>query len=48
MMNIAVVNGVGVNPEIMAAVLVVFNANQIPIEYYFVDLDKWVFGYGLF
>jgi isocitrate dehydrogenase len=43
MMKIAVVNGDGIGPEIMAAVIDVFNASQIPLQYHYADRGKWVF-----
>jgi isocitrate dehydrogenase len=45
-MNIAVAKGDGIGPEIMEAVLSIFNANKVPIEYEFVDMGKWVFDKG--
>ncbi len=45
-MKIAVANGDGIGPEIMAAVLKIFNANKVPLEYEFVDMGKWVFDKG--
>src|SRR5450432_1343664 len=45
-MKIAVANGDGIGPEIMAAVLRIFDANKVPLEYEFVDMGKWVFDKG--
>ena len=45
-MKIAVANGDGIGPEIMAAVLRIFEANKVPLEYEFVDMGKWVFDKG--
>jgi isocitrate dehydrogenase len=45
-MKIAVAKGDGIGPEIMEAVLSVFKANNVPLEYEFVDMGKWVFDKG--
>src|SRR3982751_3935233 len=45
-MKIAVANGDGIGPEIMAAVLKIFTANKVPLEYVTVDMGKWVFDKG--
>lgn len=45
-MRIAVAKGDGIGPEIMDAVLKIFNANKVPLEYEFVDMGKWVFDKG--
>lgn len=45
-MKIAVAKGDGIGPEIMDAVLSIFNANKVPLEYDFVDMGKWVFDKG--
>lgn len=45
-MKIAVAKGDGIGPEIMDAVLTIFNANKTPLEYQFVDMGKWVFDKG--
>ncbi len=45
-MKIAVANGDGIGPEIMEAVIKVFNAAKVPLEYQFVDMGKWVFDKG--
>ena len=45
-MKIAVAKGDGIGPEIMDAVIGVFNAAKVPMEYVFVDMGKWVFDKG--
>jgi len=45
-MKIAVANGDGIGPEIMDAVLSIFNAAKVPLEYEYVDMGKWVFDKG--
>src|SRR5450631_949701 len=45
-MKIAVAKGDGIGPEIMDAVLHIFEANQVPLEYEIVDMGKWVFDKG--
>lgn len=45
-MKIAVAKGDGIGPEIMEAVLNIFTASKIPLEYDFVDMGKWVFDKG--
>ncbi len=45
-MKIAVAKGDGIGPEIMDAVLSIFNANKVPLEYQVVDMGKWVFDKG--
>lgn len=45
-MKIAVAKGDGIGPEIMYAVLRIFDANQVPLKYEFVDMGKWVFDKG--
>src|SRR3984957_2864074 len=45
-MTIAVAKGDGIGPEIMDAVLHLFNAGGVPLEYMFVDMGKWVFDKG--
>jgi isocitrate dehydrogenase len=45
-MRIAVAKGDGIGPEIMEAVLNIFKANNVPLEYEFVDMGKWVFDKG--
>ncbi len=45
-MKIAVAKGDGIGPEIMDAVLKIFNAGKVPLEYTFVDMGKWVFDKG--
>ena len=46
MTKIAVAKGDGIGPEIMDAVLHIFNAAKVPLEYEFVDIGKWVFDKG--
>jgi isocitrate dehydrogenase len=45
-MKIAVAKGDGIGPEIMEAVLKIFAAGRVPLEYEFVDMGKWVFDKG--
>lgn len=45
-MKIAVAKGDGIGPEIMDAVLSIFNENKVPLEYSVVDMGKWVFDKG--
>jgi isocitrate dehydrogenase len=45
-MKIAVAKGDGIGPEIMDAVLGIFDANKVGLEYQFVDMGKWVFDKG--
>lgn len=45
-MKIAVAKGDGIGPEIMEAVLKIFDANKVPLEYDFVSMGKWVFDKG--
>lgn len=45
-MKIAVAKGDGIGPEIMDAVLRIFAGAQVPLEYEFVDMGKWVFDKG--
>ncbi len=45
-MKIAVAKGDGIGPEIMDAVLSIFEAGKVPLEYDFVDMGKWVFDKG--
>lgn len=45
-MKIAVAKGDGIGPEIMDAVLRIFEANKTPLEYEMVDMGKWVFDKG--
>ena len=45
-MKIAVAKGDGIGPEIMEAVLKIFTANKVPLEYEFVEMGKWVFDKG--
>jgi len=39
-MKIAVAKGDGIGPEIMDAVIDVFNAAKVPLEYDFVDMGN--------
>ena len=45
-MKIAVAKGDGIGPEIMEAVLSIFNASNTELEYEYVDMGKWVFDKG--
>jgi isocitrate dehydrogenase len=45
-MKIAVAKGDGIGPEIMEAVLHIFNSNKVELQYEFVDMGKWVFDKG--
>jgi isocitrate dehydrogenase len=45
-MKIAVAKGDGIGPEIMQAVLNIFDANKVGLEYEYVDMGKWVFDKG--
>ncbi len=44
--KIAVAKGDGIGPEIMDAVISIFNANNVPLDYEYVDMGKWVFDKG--
>lgn len=46
MIKIAVAKGDGIGPEIMDAVLKIFNNAKVPLEYAYVDMGKWVFDKG--
>jgi isocitrate dehydrogenase len=46
MTKIAVAKGDGIGPEIMEAVLHIFKAADLPLEYEMVDMGKWVFDKG--
>jgi isocitrate dehydrogenase len=46
MTKIAVAKGDGIGPEIMDAVLSIFESAKVPLEYQFVDMGKWVFDKG--
>ena len=46
MRKIAVAKGDGIGPEIMDAVLRIFEAAGVPLSYQFVDMGKWVFDKG--
>ncbi|MER3499589.1 MAG: NADP-dependent isocitrate dehydrogenase [Chitinophagaceae bacterium] len=45
-MKIAVAKGDGIGPEIMDAVLKIFEASKVPLLYEFVEMGKWVFDKG--
>ena len=45
-MKIAVAKGDGIGPEIMDAVLRIFTANKVPLQYEYVEMGKWVFDKG--
>jgi len=45
-MKIAVAKGDGIGPEIMDAVIGIFNAAKVPMDYVYVDMGKWVFDKG--
>src|SRR5215475_242312 len=45
-MKIAVAKGDGIGPEIMDAVINIFNAGKVPLEYVVVEMGKWVFDRG--
>ncbi len=45
-MKIAVAKGDGIGPEIMDAVLQLFAAAKVPLEYEMVEMGKWVFDKG--
>src|ERR1700716_1424720 len=45
-MKIAVAKGDGIGTEIMDALLRIFDANKVPLEYSFVEMGKWVFDKG--
>ena len=44
--TIAVAKGDGIGPEIMAAVITIFDAAQVPLDYKFVDMGKHIFEQG--
>lgn len=46
MTKIAVAKGDGIGPEIMDAVLKIFDAAKVPLSYEVVDMGKWVFDKG--
>lgn len=45
-MKIAVAKGDGIGPEIMQAVLSIFDAGGADLQYEYVDMGKWVFDKG--
>jgi isocitrate dehydrogenase len=46
MTKVAVAKGDGIGPEIMQAVLDIFEAAKVPLQYEYVDMGKWVFDKG--
>lgn len=46
MIKIAVAKGDGIGPEIMNAVLHIFEKARVPLEYELVEMGKWVFDKG--
>ncbi|MBS1747872.1 MAG: NADP-dependent isocitrate dehydrogenase [Bacteroidetes bacterium] len=46
MQKIAVAKGDGIGPEIMDAVLTIFQEAKVPLEYISVEMGKWVFDKG--
>lgn len=44
--KIAVAKGDGIGPEIMDAVLSIFNAANVPLDYEVIEMGKWVFDKG--
>ncbi|MBU6158448.1 MAG: NADP-dependent isocitrate dehydrogenase [Bacteroidetes bacterium] len=46
MTKIAVAKGDGIGSEIMQAVLDIFNQAEVPLQYEFVEMGKWVFDKG--
>lgn len=46
MIKIAVAKGDGIGSEIMDAVISIFNAANVPLEYNVVEMGKWVFDKG--
>ena len=46
MTKIAVAKGDGIGPEIMDAVMHIFDAAHLPLQYELVDMGKWVFDKG--
>ena len=45
-MKIAVAKGDGIGPEIMDAVIKIFDSNKVDLQYEVVDMGKWVFDKG--
>jgi isocitrate dehydrogenase len=45
-MKIAVAKGDGIGPEIMDAVLAIFDASKADLQYEYVEMGKWVFDKG--
>ena len=46
MQKIAIAKGDGIGPEIMDAVLNIFNSVNVPLEYQEVEMGKWVYDKG--
>lgn len=46
MLKIAVAKGDGIGPEIMDAVLQIFDAAKVPLQYEVVEMGRWVFDKG--
>lgn len=46
MTTIAVAKGDGIGPEIMNAVLSIFEAAKVPLQYEVIEMGKWVFDKG--
>ncbi len=46
MITVAVAKGDGIGPEIMDAVLTIFNAALVPLQYKEIEMGKWVFDKG--
>lgn len=45
-LHIAVAQGDGIGPEIMQAVINIFNAAEVPLEYHFIDMGKSIYEKG--
>lgn len=46
MIKLAVAKGDGIGPEIMDAVISIFQAAKVPLDFEYVDMGKWVFDKG--
>ena len=44
--KISVAKGDGIGPEIMDAVLAIFTAAKVPLEYDFIDMGKSIYDKG--
>ncbi len=44
--KVAVAKGDGIGPEIMDAVINIFDAAKVPLDYNYVEMGKWVFDKG--